>query len=203
MTRSLVITDYKCTRLLGFSQTNQWWADFRTFINNPSAWELQWASGASIDHFADPADAVWSAAVLDAVGLPVDRVVLNVSGDYISDVSYWVTQIGLSVDNIRAKFPAVRMILLQANVAGPGGALCQNADSISNPSAVDDTVRTCWTNRYIRSAIASVSRGNVRGGAWVDANNCATDFDDYIGHLNSGIITAVGQKAADYYDVNL
>ena len=204
MTRSLVPTDYKCTRLLGFSQTNQWWQALRANLTNPGAWELLWSSGASIEHFADANDAVWTNSVLDAVGLPVDRAVLNVSGDYISDVSYWVTQINLAIANIRSKYTNVRMILLQANVAGPGGALCQNADSIANANAVDDTIRCCWTNRYIRSAITAVSRGNVRGGAWCDALDCAADFEDYIGHLTgSGVIDYVGATAGAYYNAHL
>lgn len=199
VTRSLIPADYQCTRLLGFSQTNQWWPNLRAALADGGAkWELLWASGASIDHFADTADPVWSGTVQNAVGVPPDRVILNVSGDYISDVTYWVTQITAAIANIRTKYPTVRMIILQSNVAGPGATICPSADG----NAVDGAVRTTWTNRYIRSAISAVSRGNVRGGSWWPASDCAA-FDDYIGHLNSGYTAEVGAGHAAYYNANL
>lgn len=200
MTRALVAADYKCTRLIGFSQTNQWWDDFRNYIANPSAWELLWGGGASIDTWADPNAVEWTNTVFNLVGQPPDRAVLNVSGVYVSDVTYWRTQILAAIQNIKDKYSSVRMILLQSNVTGPNGTQCVAPDG--DPAAVDGQVRCTWTNRYIRSAIASVSRGNVREGGYYAVSSCAA-FADYIGHLNSGYTLETGQGYASYYNANL
>jgi hypothetical protein len=53
MTAALQPSDFLRTRVLGFSVTHSIWAAFYAAIPNPSAWELLWYSGGSIDVWAD------------------------------------------------------------------------------------------------------------------------------------------------------
>ncbi len=100
MTRQLQPTDYLRTRVLGISVTFEAWPAFYAAISNPSAWELLWYSGGSLDCWADTNSPAWTAngnslntatqgGLINGVGgdtnpvtnaSAVDRVILNVSG---------------------------------------------------------------------------------------------------------------------------
>lgn len=91
-------SDYARTRVIGFSVTHSFWPAFYAAIPNPSAWELLWYSGGSVDLWADPNMPGWTYNGPDFAntgGLinptdgqtnpstgaaAVDRVVLNISG---------------------------------------------------------------------------------------------------------------------------
>lgn len=106
MTRELQPSDYQHTRVLGFSVTRSIWSGFYAAIPNPSAWELLWYSGGSVDVWADPNSHAWTSRDMGGAFLvpsdpggqgglingisdtqdptvgtsAIDRVVLNVSG---------------------------------------------------------------------------------------------------------------------------
>lgn len=124
----------------------------------------------------------------------------NYAYGYVNVTEYWRLYINAAVANIRSKYPNVRMILLQPNIDGVSGGYC--ADS-STESTTFDVVRSTYTSKYIRSAIAALTRGNVRGGWAGYVANC-TDFADWGGHLNTGSPqTTLGQAMAAYYEANL
>lgn len=262
MTRPLQPSDYQHTRVLGFSVTRSMWDAFYAAIPNPSAWELLWYSGGSIDIWADSNSHAWTARTLDNSGFLVpsdpggqgglingisdsqdptvgtnliDRVILNVSGlaaqaadpvlagynggarpdlgitgsttgfppaGYNHTVSVWKAYIDAAVANVRAKYPNVKMILLQPNIGGPsGGVVCADGSN-NNADSIAYGIRCTDTTRYIRSAIAASTRANVRGGFGAFASACS-DFTDWSGHLDTTPRTTIGQAMATYYAAHL
>jgi hypothetical protein len=98
-TRIVTPTEYRWTRVIGFSVINNWWAVLRTTLGSEAAkWELQWFSGGSVDLWADPNMEGWLGPVTDLANrggvvngitgdsdpthnlLNVDRVILVISG---------------------------------------------------------------------------------------------------------------------------
>lgn len=261
MTRALVSTDYQHTRVLGFSVTLSMWSSFYAAISNPSAWELLWYSGGSIDIWADPNSHAWTSRTLDNSGFLtptdpggqgglingisdsqdptvgtslIDRVIINISGlaaqaadpvlagynggtrpdlsitgsttgfppgGYSSNTAIWKAYIDATIANVRSKYPNVKMILLQPNIAGPSGAICSDPSN-NNADSIAFGLRCTYTTQYIRSAIAASTRGNVRGGFGAFASACA-DFSDWAGHLNTTPQTTHGQAMAAYYESHL
>jgi hypothetical protein len=262
MSRPLQPSDYQHTRVLGFSVTRSIWDAFYAAIPNPSAWELVWYSGGSIDVWADPNSHAWTSRTLDNSGFlvpsdpggqgglingishsqdptvgtsAIDRVIINISGlaagaadpvmsgynggtrpdlgitgsttgfppgGFNGTVATWKAYIDAAVANVRSKYPNVRMILLQPNIAGPSGgsqSACTTADSNAAGYGV---VRSTYTSPYIRSAIAAATRANVRGGFGAFATDC-TDFAEWAGHLNTTPQTTHGQAMAAYYAAHL
>lgn len=120
---------------------------------------------------------------------------------YSSNVAIWKAYIDAAVANARSKYPNVRMVLLQPNIAGPSGAICSDGTS-NNADSIAFGIRCTYTTRYIRSAIAASTRGNVRGGFGAFASACA-DFTDWSGHIGTTPQTTVGQAMATYYASNL
>jgi hypothetical protein len=250
MPRDLQPTDYQRTRVIGFSVTFEIWSAFYAAIPNPSAWELLWYSGGSLDLYADANNPGWTAnnnslnpssqgGLINGVGgdtdpragtSSVDRVILNVSGlaaqpadptvpgynggvrpdlgvsgsttgyppgGYNGSTAIWKGYLDLAIANIRSKYPNARMILLQPNIGGPNlsQTTCTTADSSATGFGV---VRCTYTSPFIRSAIAAVTRGNVRGGYGALVGDC-TDFSDWAGHLHTTPQTTHGQAMATYY----
>lgn len=234
MTRELRPTDYQRTRMIGFSVTHSWWDEFYASISNPSAWELRWYSGGSVDEWANSNSPAWTysgdpvntGGLINPVGgsdneAAVDRVIFNVSGltpalhpdgGYSSNTAEWKFYIGFTLTNIRDRHPNVRMILLQPNIAGPAFGTCPtngtldtggpHGDYPTGWSAPYQVIRCTYTQPYIASACASLSRGNVRMGYAPAAPACA-DFRDWAGHLQTSAESAYGVACAAYYDAHL
>jgi hypothetical protein len=228
MTAALIPTDYVSTRLIGFSVTNSWWTAFRAAIPNPSAWELLWYSGGSVDVWANPDHVAWagssgaSGALLNPTTLrsgDPDRVVFNVSGltaalhppgGYSNNVEEWRGYIASVIANIRSKYPNVRMIILQPNIAGPSFGTCPTQSTDSNAAGYDSggfsvpslVVRCTYTQPAIQSAIMALTRANVRGGYIPQASACS-DFRDSDGHIITAFESTMGTAIANYYASNL
>lgn len=166
MTRSLVPTDYKRTRIIGFSVTNSMWSAFRANISNPSAYELKWYSGGSVDLWANSGGIAWTyggadpvntGGVLNPVGgsdveSAVDRVILNVSGlsaslsdqfgtlgvgGYSNNVAQWAFYIAGAIAAIRTHHPNVGPILLQPGLGGPSRATCPTQNTTPGAPCYD------------------------------------------------------------------
>lgn len=237
MTRSFVPSDYQRTQILGFSVTHSMWPYFYAAISNPSAWCFRWYSGGSIDHWSNPDDIAWtySGDYANTGGFNdpnggsdtlanVDRVILNVSGltpalhtpgGYSNDVTEWVGYINDAVDNIFAKYPNVKKVVLQPNIGGPFGdefsAVTQSSNS--NAARYDNGTGPLWSAGYgivrctytapaIRSAIASITgvRPNVQMG-YIAYAQTIDDFRDWAGHLfDATIEQAHGEAMAAFYD---
>lgn len=237
MTRSLVPTDFLRTRFIGYSVIHGAWPDYYARIANPANHELLWSSGGSIDLWADSNYAGWAGTsgdpantdgLINGVGGDsaiqaslhtdqVDRVILCVSGVSISlhspggftqVVSEWGGYIDTAIANVRAKYPNVRMIILQPGVGGPSGGATQCVASTTtdgDPSGFalpSNVVRSAYTSPYIRAAVNSRQKGNVRVGFAYNVSACS-GFRDWSGHMNPGEYTLFGQAMGDWYNANV
>jgi len=179
-----------CTIVLGFSQTNQWFTGgFEQYVPS-SEWEMQYQSGASIDHFVDPNDPVWTSTIVSSCGTPT-RALLNVSGDYSSDVQSWADRSSTAVTNIRSKYPTVGDIYLQPVVGGPNYTQCTIGGNI---------VRASYNAPYIATAIDTLVTSTVKAGPHPTVTSCA-HFADDIGHLSSApVFDYVARDIANFYN---
>ncbi len=103
---------YNCTQIIGFSQTYQWFyggtPNFKDVVG-PN-WQLLWQGGAGIDSWADPNYVGWSASaeqLCPQLSSTPDRVLLNVTGPYRSDLTLWKSDITGTINNTEAKYPSV------------------------------------------------------------------------------------------------
>jgi hypothetical protein len=143
-----------CTEVIGFSQTAQWyWGGFIQSLTTDN-WQLRWRDGASIDLWANPNYEGWNDQYLSSrcgEWRPPDRVILNVSGDYNSDMMFWADRTQNAVTNVTRKYPTVRSIALQSVVGGPNGTLC------TTPAG--DVVRAAYNYPYINQGLRMLARG--------------------------------------------
>jgi hypothetical protein len=179
--------------VIGFSQTMQWYYGGGFLSQMPSGGtQLRWQGGAGIESWADPS--FWPdipGGTCNTGSANPDRVVLNISGGYNSDVNYWHDQIALAVTNIRNHHPTVRTIYLQPVVGGPNHTLCP---------PVPPGVRASFNEPYIGQAIDRLQSEGV--GVW-GANplvrTCA-DYADYDpGHLTNDAAAYISDVVGAFY----
>src|SRR5579859_4958905 len=157
---------------------------------------------------ADPVLSTYNGGARPSLGLtPHDTTGFtstdpNYKNGYVNVTEYWRLYTAAAIANIRAKYPNVRMILLQPNIGGAGGGsqtACTSADPNASQAGV---VRCTYTAPYVYTACAALVRGNVRMGLIHYATAC-TDFADWAGHLNATPQITHGQAMAAYYASNL
>lgn len=187
---------FSCNMVLGFSQTNQWYTEgtFEAALGTDT-WELVWDGGASIDHFVDPNDPVWASTRVSPCvsnSNTPDRVVLNISGDYSTDVEGWATRITAAIDNIHIKFPGVQQIILMPVVGGPVGY-----SQCTNP-ATDEIVRASFNAPYIAQAITLLINANILDGPHPEVATC-DDYADDIGHLENSAFGYVATYISNWF----
>ncbi len=114
-----------CTRIIGYSQTRQWYlASFET-IAPDDHFELYWTGGAGISSWARPS--AWESGSLEsqcATGAPT-RVVIDVGvgAEILDDEGLYTSYIRAAVEMARTRFPGAE-IGLQPIVGGPGYRTC-------------------------------------------------------------------------------
>jgi hypothetical protein len=192
-------SDYRCTEVIGFSQTNQWFSGGERRAGSPfedlvddEAWQLRWFEGAEARIIAEPAWSGWDAAPVSPCDRgPVDRVVLTVTGARGTDVGAWERDIRAAIDRIRTEIPTAAVIVLQPVVGGPAGQECIQGGT---------RVRADLQHPYIWEAILEVSAEstNVFAGMAPRVDSCA-DFRDSRGHLTEDAIPRIGARIGDYY----
>ena len=202
----MAATQFSCSEVIGFSETQQWYMGTGTVgasnnggfigsIPNPSNWQLRWYSGGSVDLWADPNFAGWGSGSLvtncSQNSASPDRVVMNVSGNYNNDPNWWATETRLVIQNIQAKYPRVTQIALQPVVGGPGGSQC------IDPST-GQVVRASYNFPYINQGLAMDTGGMVILGAKPQVTACS-DYVDNIGHLTSSGAQSVGSNVAQWW----
>ncbi len=172
----------------------QWYfGSFRGDVGN--SWELRWVGGGSIGNWADPNYTGWTDDSNQVDGCAQnssapDRALLNISDDFHSDTSYWVTETTAAMNNLRRKYPSVRQIILQPVVGGPGGGQCTFNGSV---------VRASFNFPYINQAIAQMANGSsVVAGDAPTVRTCA-DYADNIGHLTDDAKGPIGDQIAAFY----
>ena len=194
---------FTCSEMLGFSETAQWYDGFVAAIPDPAAWQLRWSSGGSVDLWADPNYSGWGPSALttrcrNGSSSP-DRVVLNISGDYQTDPSWWAAKTSQVIENVHGKYPNVRLIALQPVVGGPNGGRCP----ISSPEAKLPFVRATFNYPYIKQGLAMDVGGDVVTGASPEVRTCS-DYQagDWAGHLPPGSAAVVGASVAAFWASN-
>lgn len=185
-------TAFQCTKVVGFSQTNQWFtAGFENFVENNRR-QLLWRSSSNIDLWADPNFAGWSEPLVSPcaqASTNPDRVVLTISGNRNSDPNWWADQIRAVIGVIRAKYPAVRQIVLQPVVGGPNHSVCMFEGQ---------AIRASENHPVIDQGIAKVLGGDVFAGISPEVRTCA-DYRDQLGHLQAAGNQVAGETIGRYY----
>jgi len=184
---------FVCTEVIGYSQTREWFTTGFQSLAQAGAWQLRAVDGASVDQWASLDFPGWNNSNVtercaQSASQP-DRVVLDISDDYHTDVGWWVQQARLAIGNVRHNRPSVRQIVLQPVVGGPGGAQCPMNGKIN---------RASFNHPYIDQAIDQLVGGDVVRGPDPTVSSCA-DYKDDIGHMTDAAATAVGQRIAAFY----
>jgi hypothetical protein len=181
-----------CTRVVGFSQTEQWFTGggFEP-VAGDAGWELLWEPGATIEKWAAPDFVGWSNPIVSACtdGSP-DRLVLTVTGAE-RPVARWVEDITAAVATAKVKYPGAA-IVLQPIVGGPDEQLC--------PGVRRDSVRASVNHPIIDQAIGMVVAevAGVATGASPEVRSCA-DYRDDLGHLTDAAVGPIGEEIAEFY----
>lgn len=184
-------TTHAASRVIGFSQTREWFlARFESHVVD-SRWEAVCPNGASIEKWADPNFDGWSSGVLSPVtDPPITRVVLNISGAARSQAQ-WTTDIQAAVATVRSKLPDVTAIYLEPVVGGPGHATCQvggvNVRASENHPTIDLAI-----------ADAIAADNTLSSGLSPEVGDCA-HYDDTTGHLTSAGAVHVGDAMGAHY----
>jgi hypothetical protein len=189
----LASTTSECTRVIGFSQTEEWFTagDFEQVLPNGN-WELLWQSGSSIEMWADPTYQGWDNAVLSGctTGSP-NRLLITISGAS-RPVGDWVTVIEQTVATARAKYPGVDQILLQPVVGGPGNSVCElqgeRVRASENHPVIDEAI----------TILTSAGSNDVVSGASPEVRQCQ-DYSDNLGHLVDSAEGPIGGAIAQFY----
>ncbi len=183
------------TEILGQSQTQQWFPQL-TLPN----WQARIQTGSGYMHWLDPNHRIWTNPVTPGVTPPVpmnqiERVVLTI-GQAPEDVDVagtYESLVARCITTIRAKYPAVRQILLQPLAAGPNRRTCTFDNAI---------VLTTKNLPAIETAITKLVGGDVAAGFVPLVDDCS-EFRDATGHLTTerGVID-VAAKNHSYYARN-
>ncbi len=97
---------FACTRVVGFSQTEQWFTGggFEP-VAGDARWELLWESGATIEKWADPGFVGWSNQVVSGCKEePPSRLLLTVTGAQ-RPLARWIEDIASAVSHGQGQVP--------------------------------------------------------------------------------------------------
>jgi hypothetical protein len=203
-------TDYKCTRVVGASQANEWFEHeeggmslFESLVGNDK-WELKAQGGAQTWKWEDPNQAIWGD---DAGGIPIiSSCAGNIPPDRITayHVCYqyenreaWDKGLAAFIANIKAKYPTVKRIdLFTGNRCNADMANCAVGPEVTPHK------NTCFVIPFIDEAFAAAAAANP-GLVFVGPKfefPCADFVDGAGGHLKLGPPqAAAARKYADYY----
>lgn len=184
---------FTCTEIIGYSQTREWFTLGAQALAQSGHWQLRAVDGASVDRWASLDFPGWNNSnvtnrCVQGADRP-DRVVLDISDDYHTDVNWWVQQGSFAIANIRHNRSSAKQIVLQPVVGGPNGQQCPMGGKIN---------RASFNHPYIDQAIDRLVGGDVLRGPDPTVRSCA-DYKDDIGHMNDAAAAAVGQSIAQFY----
>jgi hypothetical protein len=187
---------FVCTRVLGYSQTRQWYLDapdFEQVVGNDQ-WELLWRKGAGIK-WQNPNYVGWTDPVaspcVERSGDP-DRVLLTIGAGKCTDTSCRATEIRKAVATIRLKYPNVAQILLQPLVGGPAHSLCYTTDGL--------LISASYLHPLIDEAIAATVGGDTLAGASPEVRTCSDYSNDAgSGHFVRAARGIIGRMIGEFY----
>jgi hypothetical protein len=188
-----------CTRVVGFSQTRNWYADaaptFESIVPN-AEWELLYHSGGGTDEWANPSYRAWGSTPYSRCGSSPTRALLTISDDtYLPDVAAWRTKIEAFLATARVKMPTVAEFVLQPVVGGPADGTC-TVSVRGVPTVVRATVNHPYIDRAI--ALVDLAYDDVVAGASPSVSSCAM-YRDSIGHLTRRGAAYEASELGSYY----
>jgi len=170
-----------CTRVMGFSQTDQWYegGDFESHVTGAD-WELYWHEGGRIDEWSRGGP-IWRSGTLFSAcaDQPPERVVFNVAPreDQQADLAAFVADLTKVVAMIHQELPSVKTIVLQPLVGGPSEGICHDGSG--------DVVNASLIHPFAEQAIAQVVDGSdIVQGPDPHVGDCGM-FADSTGHLTA------------------
>lgn len=198
---------FACTQVLGFSQSLEWFgglsleslADGAGSSEPPGlkqggflpAWQGRFYPGASVEDWMDPEHPGWSGPSATARETPahcsreeVDRVIFNVSGAPRSPDA-WAEAVDSVAAVVRAKFPAVRRVVMQPVVGAPEGE-CRDIRAARNHPGIAEGIRR------------AAEQGPVTAGPKPKVAACKQYRDD-LGHLTEEGAESIRAVLRDHY----
>jgi hypothetical protein len=189
----------RCTLVVGFSVTENWF-EGGAFESIPtiqdSQWELLAEGGADVSVWSNPSMPAYSRPPASACGEQPDRVVFQVAalGWRIRPLEDIVGDIRASIDNIRARWPTVRLVELVPIVGGPDAQQC-----VLPSQAGSRIVDASGMNPVMTTAIAQVANGrDVVAGPDLLLADC-TQYLDGMGHLTQEGSQYIASVVAAHY----
>jgi hypothetical protein len=206
---------FQRTRVVGYSQVGQprggWFVAggiFESLVGD-DRWELLWHGGAGVDRWRAPDYEGWSQPLVSPCpgDVPVDRVLLSVSGPFGSDEKAWAEAIEATIATIRQKIPTARQIILQAVVGGPDGKPCPAPAGRrkTRPGGKNGgDVRASAQHPHIVNAIRAVVKKHAGGALEIVAGfepkvRACGDYADALGHLTPDGAAAVARGIGEHY----
>ncbi len=183
-----------CTRIIGYSQTRQWYlASFETVVPDAN-FELFWSGGAGIRRWASSDD--WDSGNLEspcATGAPARIVIdVGVGVEGLGDVNGYASSIRDAVQMARTRFPDAQ-IGLEPIVGGPG---YQDCSIVYQGSTYD--VNASVAAPYVAQAIDQVIAEDPTIFRGPDPQVASCDmYRDQLGHLT--ITTRDGSEPGQVY----
>jgi hypothetical protein len=191
---AVVPQTFVCSQVMGLMLTDQWYtAGFETEPGIDDArWQLKWMDHAYIDEWANPNSTFWGIVPTSPCAQDSsspDRVLLVALSWTLVTLADWETNVQKDVDNIKAKYPNVKQIVLMTIVRGPGNVSCGNTTVVAEntliPSYVDQAL----------ADVAATSPDLVKVAPPFAANSCA-DFMGTGPHLTAAGDAEMAQKIA-------
>lgn len=181
---------FRCTTVVGFSQTRQWFAHqglFESLVGD-DAWQLVWLPGAAVEKWADPEFAGWAQApespCLEGSDSP-DRVILNISGADRSVVD-WASALEAALATARERHPKA-LVLLQPVVGAPTTTCLR----------LGRRVRAAANQPVILQALGRIHDGPETGPVPMVAD--CSGYRDPLGHLTTAALPALARYLGAYY----
>jgi hypothetical protein len=188
---------FVCSQVMGLELTDQWYtAGFETAPGIEDArWQIVWKEHAYIDEWANPNSTFWAIPPMSPCtqeSNSPDRVLLVALSWTIVTLAEWETNVQQDINNIKAKYPNVRQIVLMTIVRGPGNISCGDTTVVAENTLIP---------AYVDQALAEVATGSpdlVKVAPKFAASAC-TDFMETGPHLTAAGDAEMAQKIAAAY----
>ena len=118
--------EFVCTRLIGINATAEWYGAFDTMVDG-ARWELVRVHSGYVDKWADPKSEFWATAPTSPCmrnsGNPDRIIFVGLKWEYTM-ASQWLPHLTAVVNNMKAKYPALKRVELGTFVRAPGNKPC-------------------------------------------------------------------------------
>ncbi len=160
---------FSCTLLLAPFQTSQWFTGGFQAAVGASKWEIKWAHNAYTENWANPTDGFWGTAIMGSAcamnSTAPDRVFFTVYSKTITGEAAWETAVTKVVDNIKAKYPTAKQIVLIGMARAPNNQPCPNNNDVALVVTPEE--------EQAMKAVADKSAGLVTVGPAYGVTSCA------------------------------